>query len=258
MLLGQGVGYDGQRGSSVVRALQRQLARLGFGPGPIDGRYGPLTAQAVDRFQGAVGLTVDAIAGPRTLRALSAMPTDSVLPGAGYQQAEGSQRVRALQRGLAGLGFAPGPIDGRYGPLTTLAVDRFQHSRGLTMDGIVGVHTLAAYRAASRVHPISAERRQPHLAPQRHPAHPPGSARARPRRKRMPALPLTPLLLVFAALGLMVMLLSYARTRSRISRARGAGRRTRGATAELFGAVSHEPLATRDRHGQPDYRERER
>ena len=43
----------------------------GYAPGPIDGRYGPRTAQAVSRFQAAHGLVVDGIAGPFTLAALS-------------------------------------------------------------------------------------------------------------------------------------------------------------------------------------------
>src|SRR5947209_10355734 len=47
-------------------------------------------------------------------------------PGSGYDQLAGSMRVRSLQRRLARLGFAPGPIDGRYGPRTTTAVERFQ------------------------------------------------------------------------------------------------------------------------------------
>jgi lysozyme family protein len=258
LMLGPRAGYGQRHGSSSVRALQRRLARLGFAPGPIDGRYGPLTAHAVDAFQRAVGLTVDAIAGPRTIGALRATPSDAVLPGAGYYVPQGYQRVRTLQRRLARLGFAPGPIDGRYGPLTTRAVDRFEHSRGLTMDGIVAAHTLAALRAAGRVRPISHERRPRHLARQRRPASPPGSAAARPRRKRIPALPLTPLLLAFAALGLMMMSLSYTRTRSRISRARAAGGRTRGPTAELLGAVTPARLASHDRRGHPDHRERDR
>jgi lysozyme family protein len=241
-----------------VRTLQRQLARLGFAPGPVDGRYGPMTGQAVDRFQGAVGLTIDGIAGPRTLGALSATPSDALLPGAGYQQPAGSGRVRALQRRLARLGFAAGPIDGRYGPLTTQAVDRLQHSRGLLMDGIVGAHTLAALRAAGRVRPISSERRRRHLGPGRHTVPPPAPARARPERKRIPALPLTPLLLAFVVLGLAMMSLSYARTRSRISRARAAARQKRGPTAELFPAVTPEPVGTRNPDGPPNFRERER
>jgi peptidoglycan hydrolase-like protein with peptidoglycan-binding domain len=257
VLLGPGAGYDQRLGSSSVRALQRRLARLGLAPGPIDGLYGPLTSRAVERFQAAVGLTVDAVVGPRTSRALRATPSDAVLPGAGYQQPEGNRRVRALQRRLARLGFAAGPVDGRDGPLTTRAVERFQHSRGLAMDGIVAAHTLIALSAAGQVGPISAERRQRHLARQRRPGSPPGSAGARPRRTRIPALPLTPVLLAFAVLGVMVMALSYARTRSRISQARAAGRRTRGPAAEFFSAVTPEPLATRDRHGHRDYRERD-
>jgi hypothetical protein len=231
---------------------------LGFAPGPIDGRYGPLTARAVDRFQGAVGLTIDGIAGPRTLGALSATPSDALLPGAGYQQPAGSGHVRALQRRLARLGFAAGPIDGRYGPLTTQAVDRFQHSRGLLIDGIVGAHTLAALRAVGRVRPISAERRRRHLEPRRHTVPPPASARARPERKRIPALPLTPLLLAFVVLGLAMMSLSYARTRSRISRARAAARPTRGPTSALFRGVTPEPVETRNPDGRRKFRERER
>jgi peptidoglycan hydrolase-like protein with peptidoglycan-binding domain len=258
VLLVPGSGYDQQRGSSRVRTLQRRLAGLGFAPGPIDGRYGPLTAQAVDSFQGAVGLTIDAIAGPRTLGALSATPSDALLPGAGYQQPAGSGRVRALQRRLARLGFAAGPVDGRYGPLTTEAVDRFQHSRGLLMDGIVGAHTLAALRAQGGVRPISAERRRRHLGPRRHTGPPPASARARPQRKRILALPLTPVLLAFVALGLAMMSLSYARTRSRISRARAAARLKRGPTAEPIAAVTTEPVGTRNPDGRPNFRERAR
>ncbi len=65
-----GAGYA-VNGSRPVRALQRRLARAGFHPGPVDGLYGPLTGQAVRRFQSAHGLSVDGVAGPRTLTRLS-------------------------------------------------------------------------------------------------------------------------------------------------------------------------------------------
>ena len=60
-----GAGYAGH-GSAQVRALQRQLRRDGFSPGPTDGRYGPLTERAVRRFQAAHGLRVDGVAGAHT------------------------------------------------------------------------------------------------------------------------------------------------------------------------------------------------
>ena len=59
-------------------------------------------------------------------------------PGAGFGHATGAQRVRLIQRKLIAEGFSPGPLDGLYGPLTTAAVMRFQRSRGLVPDGMVG------------------------------------------------------------------------------------------------------------------------
>ena len=124
-----------------MRALQRRLAGAGYPPGPIDGRYGPRTEQAVARFQAALGLEVDGIAGPLTLAALN-RPSVVLYPGTGYA-GHGAGRVRVLQRRLAGAGYAPGPIDGRYGPRTEQAVRRFQAARGLEVDGIAGPQTVA-------------------------------------------------------------------------------------------------------------------
>jgi peptidoglycan hydrolase-like protein with peptidoglycan-binding domain len=94
-------------------------------------------------------------------------------PGSGYQQAAGSGRVRALQRRLAGSGFAPGPIDGRYGPLTTHAVIGFQAAQRLRVDGLAGPETLTQLlRVTARA---GARSRRAHLTP-------PASAAARSPR----------------------------------------------------------------------------
>ena len=53
-----------------VKALQSQLSWLGFEPGQLDGRYGPLTTGAVKRCQQAYDLRVNGIADPLTQRAL--------------------------------------------------------------------------------------------------------------------------------------------------------------------------------------------
>jgi Putative peptidoglycan binding domain len=71
-----GAGYDSAVGSAPVRVLQRRLARAGDPPGPVDGRYGPRTEQAVRRFQAAHGLQVDGIAGPQTLIHLNPQAAD--------------------------------------------------------------------------------------------------------------------------------------------------------------------------------------
>ena len=67
-----------------------------------------------------------------------------IAPGAGYSEPNGSQRVRALQAQLVRAGERPGPVDGRFGPLTQAAVERFQAGQGLAVDGIVGTATATA------------------------------------------------------------------------------------------------------------------
>jgi peptidoglycan hydrolase-like protein with peptidoglycan-binding domain len=67
--------------------------------------------------------------------------------GSGYGRPSGSARVRTLQQRLRTLGHKPGPVDGLYGPLTEAAVERFQSTAGLAVDGIAGPHTLRRVRA---------------------------------------------------------------------------------------------------------------
>src|SRR3954447_7656562 len=139
VLITRGAGYDRPHGSGQVRALQRRLHAASVDPGPVDGRFGPLTESAVRRFQSARGLVVDGIVGPRTAPALRA-PVP-LARGAGGNAPHGSGRVRALQRKLRARGAHPGPVDGRFGPQTEAAVRRFQHARGLAADGVVGPRT---------------------------------------------------------------------------------------------------------------------
>lgn len=61
-----------QFGSSgeEVRQIQKKLKTLGYYTGAVDGIFGSQTRAAVKAFQKACGLTVDGIAGPKTLRYL--------------------------------------------------------------------------------------------------------------------------------------------------------------------------------------------
>jgi peptidoglycan hydrolase-like protein with peptidoglycan-binding domain len=185
VVLALGSGFSSRESAARVRVVQRRLARAGFAPGPIDGLYGLRTEQAVVRFQAARGLLVDGIAGPLTLAALSRQSM-VLYPGAGYA-GQGSGRVRVLQRRLARAGFAPGPIDGLYGPRTEQAVVRFQAARGLPVDGIAGPQTLAHLGTQRTPHQITRPR---HPAHSHHPANRPSrpgsspshSARRQPGR----------------------------------------------------------------------------
>lgn len=77
-----------RRGNSgaAVTELQRALARDGFDPGAVDGKFGPATERAVRAFQKANGLDVDGVVGPMTRAALAGgvvAPAPSLPPTTG-------------------------------------------------------------------------------------------------------------------------------------------------------------------------------
>lgn len=67
---------QGSQGT-LVKNMQQKLKDLGYYDGTVTGNFGPLTEEAVKRFQSAQGLTVDGIAGVNTLNKLYAMSTGS-------------------------------------------------------------------------------------------------------------------------------------------------------------------------------------
>ena len=66
----------GSRGDEVTQ-IQTKLKRWGYYNGNIDGIYGSQTQEAVRYFQRKNGLTVDGIAGPKTLAAMGITSSSS-------------------------------------------------------------------------------------------------------------------------------------------------------------------------------------
>ena len=66
----------GSRGQEV-RTIQTKLKRWGYYAGNVDGIYGSQTLAAVKRFQRKNGLTVDGIAGKKTLEAMGIFSSSS-------------------------------------------------------------------------------------------------------------------------------------------------------------------------------------
>lgn len=145
--------YRGMTGDDV-RQWQTLMGGAGMGPGPADGQYGPRTEAATRSWQRAAGLVADGIVGPltwasmdRALAYIASMPPSSP-PAAPdrptIRNGSSGGDVRYLQGKLGQLGYAPGHVDGKFGPNTESAVRAFQHDHGLSVDGIVGPQTWGA------------------------------------------------------------------------------------------------------------------
>ena len=153
-VLGPGAGYGVGGGSRAVRQLQRRLRTHGYFAGRVDGVYGPRTATAVRRFQGANGLVADGVAGPLTVTAVASRRGGPVRPGAGYRSAGGDVRVRDVQRMLRATGYDPGAVDGRFGQQTQAAVQWFQAKHRLRASGVVDAASLRQLRRLTRGRPL--------------------------------------------------------------------------------------------------------
>jgi len=118
-----------------VKVIQSFLLNRGFKPGPVDGIYGPMTAEAVKRFGTTVGLSNDGrwtaeeayIASLQTLQ----IPREQL-------QVDSSDYlgVKELQRFLNEHGYSAGPVDGIFGSMTRSALLRFEEAKSLPVDGV--------------------------------------------------------------------------------------------------------------------------
>ncbi|MGD1912106.1 MAG: peptidoglycan-binding protein [Rivularia sp. (in: cyanobacteria)] len=145
-----GKGDEGQ----AVKALQERLRVAGFYYGNSTGIYGPITEDAVKRFQRAYGLDVDGIVGAQTLTKLPPMGVGfgeeapkSMTIAARRQNKEylglgdRGEPVRILQAQLIKAGYLKGQPNGYFGPYTADAVKRFQNGNYLAASGIAGPTT---------------------------------------------------------------------------------------------------------------------
>ena len=107
----------------LTRDLQERLNDLGYGPLTVDGIAGPKTLRAVRQFQAAQGLTVDGVAGPNTWGALDA--TERPERPASAPDVPDTVPGRALGFALADLGAAEGPLGANAGPEISHLVDGY-------------------------------------------------------------------------------------------------------------------------------------
>ncbi len=99
----------GNRGWEVS-ALQQQLARAGFNPGPVDGVFGPRTQAAVRQFQQSKGISVDGVVGPETMGAMGISGFDrrrEPRPSSGQDGFQAKPPAQQPTRGVQADDFRP-------------------------------------------------------------------------------------------------------------------------------------------------------
>jgi peptidoglycan hydrolase-like protein with peptidoglycan-binding domain len=133
----------------VVRAVQRELAARGFDVGAEDGKLSDKTRAAISTYEKDHGLPVTGVATDALLRhillgdgAPPASATGSVKQGA-RDIPKGVDKVKAVQKVLADLGYVPGPVDGALGETTKRAIIAFQRDRKVAQTGRVTPELLA-------------------------------------------------------------------------------------------------------------------
>ncbi len=138
-----------------VNLIQYFLQTLKLYSGQIDGAFGPKTKEAVIQFQRLHGLTQDGVVGVNTAIALD----DEVWAAQQPILKEGStgEGVKGFQ-GIYNSYFGTLTVDGVFGPKTKAEVIKFQESRGLTADGIVGTKTWSSLRSLT-THDIPTDQR---------------------------------------------------------------------------------------------------
>lgn len=132
---------------SAVRTMQNRLISLGYLSGAATGNFDRATEAAVKAFQNRNVSYTDGVAGPMTLQKMYASSAKkasiaSGIVGAKLQEGSEGAAVKALQTRLKALGFYTGPVDGKYGSGTVIAVRYFQRVNNITEDGVAGSGTI--------------------------------------------------------------------------------------------------------------------
>jgi peptidoglycan hydrolase-like protein with peptidoglycan-binding domain len=132
-----------------VRTLQQRLRVAGFYYGNATGIFGPITEEAVKRFQTAYKLDADGIVGPATLSKLppegigGENPPQRTAAKDTLTVGDRGEAVRVIQEQLIKAGYLQGQPNGYFGPYTAEAVKRFQAANYLAASGIAGPTTRA-------------------------------------------------------------------------------------------------------------------
>jgi putrescine transport system substrate-binding protein len=131
-----------QASEQEIVTVQRLLRRLGYLKAEnLSHKMDEPTAEALDAYFSAAGRPNQPVNATQTIRSLFSEAW--VKEGWGTGSVDGQDlvvdkdKVRNAQEVLKRLGFAPGPVDGVFGPATFAAIESFQEDAGLKVRGLL-------------------------------------------------------------------------------------------------------------------------
>lgn len=127
-----------------VRQVQRALNEAGYNAGPVDGRWGLATEDALRAFQKDKGLEPTGRLDDRTILGLGFSLSDFKAGEFAVKPRLSQDDVRKIQRALNEAGYNAGRVDGRWGLATERALRDFQESKGLEPTGQLNDKTILA------------------------------------------------------------------------------------------------------------------
>ncbi|MDK2917328.1 MAG: hypothetical protein PWQ37_61 [Candidatus Petromonas sp.] len=129
-----------------IKTIQKALKRAGlYNYSELTSYYGPITENAVRRFQKKYGLTADGIVGDSTISKMEELGlfTFGNLSMSLYEEGMEHDDIKVIQQALKEAGVYENDFfTTYYGPDTKEAVRVFQRKYGLVVDGIVGESTI--------------------------------------------------------------------------------------------------------------------
>jgi peptidoglycan hydrolase-like protein with peptidoglycan-binding domain len=155
----KGQGMTGQPDQQVADVQQAVNAYPNAQHVAVDGRFGPVTEDAVKTFQRSQGINANGIVDPTTYEAmLNPAPLTADQANAQIDQQLNPPKAGGGSSGSRQAGGAPGPGGGSgassppkgssasLDPSSTSSVEDFQRANGLKVDGIIGPDTQRALR----------------------------------------------------------------------------------------------------------------
>lgn len=170
----------GNADPEVVRVQQRLIALGYMAEGGDTGTFDNATVAAVNRFLSAIGRSPTGNLNEEMQEFLfseSAPLFGGETADTEYQNLSPGDRgeaVMALQRRLVALGYANGNPNGQYGNATISAVQLYQQSNGMDVDGLASAwlqatlfsDTALTYEEAQGLHPVASAEPTPEPTPE--------------------------------------------------------------------------------------------